>query len=85
MMSEINPVKHSGGKYILAWIVMWIFHKVIGFVVELIVMGLGFNSLKIINFVWLVDACVMVGSSVLIFRLVYFKIFKNLDARKVLI
>lgn len=85
MMSESNQVIQSKGKYILAWIVMAILHKIIGFVVELIVMGLDFNSLNILNYIWLIDACVMVASSVLIFKIVYFKIFNNLDAKKVLI
>ena len=84
-MSESNQVIQSKGKYILAWIVMAILHKIIGFVVELIVMGLDFNSLNILNYIWLIDACVMVASSVLIFKIVYFKIFNNLDAKKVLI
>lgn len=77
--------KQSDTKYIVAWLLMWLSHKLVGFAAEILIESFGIKLFNIFKYMWLVDSLLMILSSIIIFNLIYFKLFKNLDAAKVLI
>ena len=75
-------------KYIIAWIVMGMLHKIVGSLVEMFYSPESYSTmeeaLSILGTAAVVDPILLCVSTVGIFYLVYFVFFENLDAKKVL-
>ena len=81
----MNEMKAGKSKYVVAWLLMWVLQKILVIFIEAIVKLSNIDPISLIKYLWLMDAFILTLSTISIFYLVYFKIFKTLDAKKVLI
>ena len=81
----MNEIKAGKSKYVVAWLLMWVIQKILVILIEAIVKLSTIDPISLIKYLWLIDAFILTLSTISIFYLVYFKIFKTLDAKKVLI
>jgi hypothetical protein len=81
----MNDIKVKKTTYIIAWLLMSVLIKIYGVFIELLFMSLAIDPHFLIRYMWLIDAINLILSTTLIFYLVYFKLFKNLNPKKVLV